>query len=186
MTSTKAQLRTQARKHRAALDPLAEDPQAACDLFFETIAPTPNQIISAYWPVKDEFDPTPVLERALKDGIKCALPVIKADSRILEFRLWDEATKMQSNIFGIPEPAEGEPCLPDIIISPLLAFDTTGNRLGQGGGYYDATLEHLRAQKEITAIGMAFSTQAVLFKLPSEEHDEPLDMVITPKGVHRF
>lgn len=183
---SKIRLRQQARKHRASIDPLSEDPQAACELFFETLQPTQSQIIAAYWPIKDEFDPTPVLERALKESIPCALPVINDNTRILEFRLWNAESKMQKSTLGIPEPVNGETCIPDIIICPLLAFDTKGTRLGQGGGYYDATLEHFRAQKEIIAIGMAFSTQAVLFKLPSEDHDQKLDMVITPKGVHDF
>ena len=76
--------------------------------------------------------------------------------------------------------------LPDILLIPFLSFDRYGYRLGQGGGYYDATLAHLREEKDILAIGMGYAQQAVLFKLPAEDHDQKMDMVITPQNVHDF
>ena len=186
MTNPKQQLREQARKHRASMDPFAEDPQDAVDLFFETIKPTNNQIIAAYCPKGKEFDALGVLEVALEQGFKTALPVIEKDTRVLKFVEWNKQTAMKANKYGIEEPAAGETLKPDIVIVPFLAFDRRGTRLGQGGGYYDATLAILRAEKEILTVGMGYSQQAVLFNLPREEHDEPLDWVITPKGSHYF
>jgi len=75
---------------------------------------------------------------------------------------------------------------PEILIVPLLAFDRKGNRLGYGGGYYDATLEHLRKDGNVIAAGFAYSQQAVLFNLPSEAHDQKLDWVITPQKIYDF
>ena len=75
---------------------------------------------------------------------------------------------------------------PDVVIVPLLAFDRRGYRLGQGGGYYDATLADLRAKKNIIAVGLAYAQQACLFNLPVEEHDQKLDWVVTPQGAQEF
>ena len=69
---------------------------------------------------------------------------------------------------------------------PMLAFDRPGNRLGHGGGYYDTTLRALREKKKITAVGVAYAQQAVLFSLPVEDHDEKLDWIITEQNTHRF
>lgn len=186
MSETKQNLRDQARKHRASMDQFAEDPQHAADLFFKTIKPEKNQIIAAYCPKGKEFDALCVLETAIANGHKAALPIIQKDTRILKFAQWDNTCDMRENKYGIQEPANTKECIPDIIIVPFLAFDRRGTRLGQGGGYYDATLSHLREGKQITAIGMGYSQQAVLFNLPCEDHDEKLDWVITPKEAHYF
>lgn len=186
MSEAKQQLRDQARKHRASMDPFAEDPEHAADLFFDTIKPEQNQVIAAYCPKDKEFDALCVLEAALEKGISVALPIVQKDTRILKFAAWNKTSAMKQNQYGIEEPSGTEELIPDIIIVPFLAFDRRGTRLGQGGGYYDATLEHLRAQKDTQAIGMGYSQQAVLFNLPCEDHDQPLDWVITPKEAHYF
>ena len=65
---------------------------------------------------------------------------------------------------------------------PLAAFDRRGHRIGYGAGFYDRTLAFLRAEKEVAAIGLAYAAQEVLF-VPADDHDEPLDMVVTEKDV---
>ena len=184
MSVSKQTLREQARRHRSQIDTFAEDPEDAARLFFSTIKPEPSQIIAAYCPKGREFDALCVLEMALEKGFKVALPVVQKETRILKFLEWDKTTQMKPNDLGIEEPTGTQEVEPDIIITPLLAFDRRGTRLGQGGGYYDATLTYLRSKKEILAIGMAHSEQAVLFNLPREDHDEPLDWVITPKEAY--
>ncbi|MFK7840064.1 MAG: 5-formyltetrahydrofolate cyclo-ligase [Bdellovibrionales bacterium] len=186
MTNPKHELRKAARKHRASMDPFAEDPEDAAKLFFETIKPNTNAVIAAYCPKGREFDALCIAELAIEKGHKTLLPVINKNNRVLTFLEWDKKTTMTANEFGIEEPKNSSPADPDIILVPLLAFDRRGTRLGQGGGYYDATLAHYRAQKDILAIGVAFSQQAVLFNLPKEDHDEPLDWVITPKEAHYY
>lgn len=186
MSEEKQQLRDQARKHRDSMDPFAEDPQHAVDLFFETIKPSPDKIISTYCPKGKEFDALCVAETAIDRGHRALLPIVQNDTRILKFVEWTRQSEMKPNKFGIQEPAEGEELTPDIVIVPFLAFDRRGIRLGQGGGHYDATLAELRKTKDILAIGMGYSQQAVLFNLPREDHDEPLDWVITPVQAHYF
>jgi 5-formyltetrahydrofolate cyclo-ligase len=93
---------------------------------------------------------------------------------------------MKEAAFDIQEPQYGDVVKPDMVLAPLLAFDQKGYRLGYGGGYYDATIQALRKQKEITYIGVGYAEQAVLFKLPREAHDIPLDYMLTPQGVIDF
>ena len=70
---------------------------------------------------------------------------------------------------------------PEILIVPLVAYDLKGGRLGYGGGFYDRTLERLRAKRAILAIGFAYSAQG-LDALPLETTDQALDMMVTEKG----
>lgn len=188
MDSPKHILREQARKHRAWIVPSASDLEAAAAHFFENISlqETPA-VIAAYWPKGREFDPLEILERAHDLGYTCALPEVIEGSKILKFRKWTPGCAMREGAFGIPVPnIDEESVIPDIVIVPLLAFDRRGYRLGQGGSYYDATLESLRAQKNIQAVGLGYASQAVLFNLPVEAHDQKLDWVITPQEAQRF
>ena len=68
---------------------------------------------------------------------------------------------------------------------PLVAFDAAGNRLGYGGGFYDRTLERLRARRGTLAIGFAFDAQEAE-ALPLERTDQPLDMIVTESRVLDF
>ena len=79
-------------------------------------------------------------------------------------------------------PAAGDWITPEIVIVPLVAFSRTGGRLGYGGGFYDRTLEELRAVKPTLAIGFAFAAQE-LDDLPLEPTDQPLDLIVTEQGV---
>ena len=182
----KETLRDQARKHRALTDMCHEDVEAATPLFFDTLKPATDKIIATYWPKGREFDPTHILETASAKGFTCALPRVSPDSRVLEFIKWTPDLQLRKGAFGIMEPKAGEAVEPDIFLVPMLAFDRKGQRLGQGGGYYDATLSAYRDKKDITAVGIAYALQAVLFTLPVEEHDQAMDYILTPQGITQY
>jgi len=191
MTETsKESLRFEAIRHRERIHVFSnEDPEAVCALFFDAIKPQKGQKMALYWPKDKEFDPGPVMERLLREGFVCALPVIKKGEKELSFARWKDGDPLVSGPFDVQQPAvdEGTEWVePDIVVVPLLAFDRKGYRLGYGGGYYDATLRTLRQKKKIVAVGVGFAQQAVIFNLPVEEHDEKLDWVITPQKSHYF
>jgi 5-formyltetrahydrofolate cyclo-ligase len=83
-----------------------------------------------------------------------------------------------------PSPAAAE-LIPDIMLVPLAAFDSSGHRIGYGAGHYDYTLAHLRKIKAIAAIGTAFSVQQIK-AVPAQSHDVALDYVLTEKKVFDF
>ncbi|MGI4877336.1 MAG: 5-formyltetrahydrofolate cyclo-ligase, partial [Janthinobacterium lividum] len=81
---------------------------------------------------------------------------------------------------GIPEPDASSPLVePDVVLVPLVAVDRRGNRIGQGGGHYDRTLDRLRAHRPVVAIGVAWDIQLVDSVL-TEPWDQPLDAIATP------
>jgi 5-formyltetrahydrofolate cyclo-ligase len=82
-------------------------------------------------------------------------------------------------LWDIPVPPETAPeVIPDVLLVPMLAFDRRGYRLGYGGGFYDRTLEKLRALKKVTAVGVAYHAQ-MADDVPVGPHDAPLDYVMT-------
>ena len=140
---------------------------------------------AAYSADESEIDPLPIVTFLHDEGWQTALPRIEKDVS-LSFRVWQTGDDLVIGKFDMQEPApESSIVMPDLVIAPLLAFDNYGNRLGRGGGYYDRALKTLRAQGKVLVVGIAFETQ--LFDLiPHEEHDEKLDFVLTPSGVHHF
>jgi 5-formyltetrahydrofolate cyclo-ligase len=89
---------------------------------------------------------------------------------------------MVAGEFGALIPAEGAWIEPEVLIVPLLAFDARGYRLGYGGGFYDRTLEGLRAKRPTLAIGFAFAAQEVE-EVPTESTDQKIDLVVTEQGI---
>ncbi len=183
---TKQDLREHALAHRKSLRPEDENIEDAAAHFRAHVPMEKGQIIAAYWPMGDEFDSRFLIHDLLGEGVRVALPVAEKEGRVMTFAPWDGKTDLIKGAWGAYVPPTDARITPDIVIVPFLAFDRKGHRLGRGGGHYDATLGTLRAKKDILAIGLGYGAQAVLFNLPAEPHDQRLDMVITPLGVHDF
>lgn len=186
ISQEKAQCREQARIHREQIpsDPAAYE--AVIDLFFNETIPQKHQKIALYWPAGKEFDSRFLLDELNNRQFTVLLPKIMPDTKVLSFVPWTAETEMTESEFGILEPMNDDYMVPDIVLAPLLAFDQKGTRLGQGGGYYDATIANLRKNGEVLYAGLGYGAQAVLFSLPKEDHDQTLDCMITPEKVIRF
>ncbi|MDK3018130.1 5-formyltetrahydrofolate cyclo-ligase [Pseudodonghicola flavimaris] len=137
--------------------------------------------LAGYMPIRTEIDPRPAMAEAAAHG-PVAVPVIVAEAAPLRFALWEPEAEMVAGAFGAAVPARPEYVEPEILIVPLVAFDAAGNRLGYGGGFYDRTLEALRARRATLAIGFAYEAQAAL-DLPLEPTDQPLDLIVTERRV---
>ncbi len=129
--------------------------------------------------MRSELDPRPAM--AAHRG-PVAVPVILDNGLPLAFRAWSPTTPMQPGAFGALIPETGDWLSPSVLIVPLLAFDRRGFRLGYGGGFYDRTLEHLRINGPVTAIGFAYSAQE-LPAVPIEPTDQPLDLIVTETSI---
>jgi 5-formyltetrahydrofolate cyclo-ligase len=115
-------------------------------------------------------------------GHGLSLPVMEGKGRPLIFRAWTPGDPLAEVTWGIREPLPAAPVVePDVVLVPLLAFDHAGHRLGYGGGFYDRTLERLRAAKPVVAIGLAYDEQRV-DSVPHHDYDQRLDWVLTPSG----
>ncbi|WP_439143707.1 5-formyltetrahydrofolate cyclo-ligase [Planktotalea sp.] len=137
--------------------------------------------LAGYAPMRTEINPIPALAEAAAYG-PVGMPVIKAASTPLDFREWSPECAMIEGTFGAQIPQSGDWVEPEILIVPLVAFDRKGGRLGYGGGFYDRTLERLRARRATLAIGFAFAAQEQA-TLPLESTDQPLDLIVTEAGI---
>ncbi len=140
--------------------------------------------ISGFLPIRTEIDPRPAMAEAAEHG-PVAVPVIEGRGRPLRFSRWTPDCALREGPFGTMVPEVDDFIEPQVLIVPLVAFDRTGGRLGYGGGFYDRTLEMLRARRSTRAIGFAYAAQEAE-TLPLEPTDQPLDMVVTEAGVIAF
>ncbi len=137
--------------------------------------------LAGYMPMRTEIDPLAAMQAAAAHGPVC-VPVIRAAGRPLVFSRWQPDCTMKHGPFGAMIPDREDLLIPEILIVPLVAFDARGGRLGYGGGYYDRTLEALRASRAILAIGFAYEAQEA-GELPLAPTDQPLDMIVTETRV---
>ncbi len=140
--------------------------------------------VSGYMAMRGEPDPAPAMVNACARGPVC-VPVVVGKGLPLAFRAWTPGVQMVEGAFGALIPVAEEEVTPEVLIVPLLAFDAAGYRLGYGGGFYDRTLERLRAAGPVLAVGFAWAGQEVE-DLPREATDQPLDAVVTEAGLRRF
>lgn len=153
---------------------------AAHGLSFLPLAP--GSIISGFSAIRDEIDPGQLLNHLHGQGHHLCLPVMEGKGKPLVFRAWAPGDEMGKVQWGIAEPLPDKPVLePDVVLVPLLAFDSAGYRLGYGGGFYDRTLDRLRAIKPVIAVGIAYDELKV-DAVPHQSYDERLDWVLTPSG----
>lgn len=178
----KAQARTAAFAARKAAhaDAVTRTPPAT-EYLLAAIGTAQGRIIAGYMPIRTEISPQPAMETLHAAGARLCVPVIAGAGQPLDFREWSPGCAMEPGPFGAQVPASGEWLTPDTLIVPLVAFDAKLNRLGYGGGFYDRSLERLRAAAPTRAIGFAYAAQA-LPQVPQEATDQPLDALVTENG----
>ncbi len=188
----KSQLRRQLRQSRAAIS-IAERQSAAW-----AVTHYPQILrqlrrgkkIALYVPVGSEFPAWPLIFLALRRACLVYLPVVPKSGRKLSFVRLDHNSVWQQGQFNIPIPSHSEYCNPrdlDAVLVPLLGFDSSLARLGQGGGFYDTTFAFRRKRtswKKPCLIGLAFECQRVT-ELPCEPWDLRLDGLATELAYYR-
>ena len=179
--SAKTVMRLEARALRRSL---AKSCARAAELAterFPSDGQNAGRVVGGYSPRGAEISPWPLLLRLKSAGARIALPATVAADRPLVFRAWGPEQDQAPDALGIPSPPPtAEEVRPDLLIVPLLAFDRQGGRLGQGGGYFDRTLQALAASGPVFALGLAYAGQEVA-RVPAEEHDRPLDAILTER-----
>jgi 5-formyltetrahydrofolate cyclo-ligase len=193
----KKALRTEVRARLAALDgPQIEGKsQLLADFLFETSWWTAAEWLFVYIPMGGEVDTRLIVSRAYRDRKQVAIPRMEGDD--LAFYFYDGQTEnLLPNQFGILEPDPAwklvDPSVPTgkrlLVLTPGLAFDRQGRRLGRGKGFYDRFLRGLRtahpAGSDSWAVGLAFHEQLV-DRVPVDAHDELLEGIVTDREVVR-
>ncbi|MEM7178132.1 MAG: 5-formyltetrahydrofolate cyclo-ligase [Pseudomonadota bacterium] len=185
ITDQKAALRKTAFAARKAAHGAAGDAaQAARDHFLASRFHTGAAVISAYRPIRTEIDPTPLMEALFAAGHRLCVPVIQGAGLALKFAEWAPGEAMTHGPFGAEVPADLRWVEPDLLIAPLVAFDAGCWRLGYGGGFYDRSLEELRAKRPTRAVGYAYEAQLV-GQIPRDPTDQQLNAVITEAGLRK-
>lgn len=157
---------------------------AGAGLLSELLAGYRGVALSGYLPIRTEIDPLPAMAEAAAHG-PVGVPVIEGAGLPLRFSKWEPDMPLRENGFGTWVPELDDFFEPEMLIVPLVAFDAAGGRLGYGGGFYDRTLEQLRAKRATLAIGFAFDAQEA-DSLPLEPTDQPLDFLVTESRVLTF
>lgn len=142
----------------------------------DLLHPLAGRTVSTYWPLHGEPDLRPWMERVIARGGRCALPVVVVKNAPLIFRAWTPRAKMEKGFWNIPVPADGPELAPDIIIAPVVGFDSQCYRLGYGGGYFDRTLAALKTSRRVIGVGYAGARIATVHPL---SHDIPMDAIAT-------
>lgn len=180
-------LKKQLREHIHVILRAHEDRDAAQKIRDHFLSHLPNLdkklVVAGTSSIKNEMDPMPLMAALEKNGHQLCLPITAERATPLVFRAYKTGDPLVPHVWNIGVPASTQPlCVPDVLLCPLLAFDRTGARLGYGGGYYDATLQSLRAQKTIIAVGLGYAVQEVE-AVPLGKYDQRLDLIITEKEV---
>ena len=185
------ELRQRNRKLRANLD--AAQLERAAQELAERIVELPEycqaQRIAAYHAVNGEIGLTPVIDHALAQGKEIYLPNL--DQQALRFSPYFHGQKMRINKFRLPEPDVSDsamlsPEALDLVLAPLVVFDSNRNRIGMGGGFYDRSFAFRKSTGQSTPvlIGVAHEMQKVDRIVP-EEWDVRLDMIVTDQAIYR-
>lgn len=185
-------IRTEVRQRRKNLT--SEQQSLFAQQAAERVATHPRiqatSTISVFLSFDGELDTAPLIQRLWEEGKQLCLPVLHPfTSGNLLFLRYNPDTPLVRNKLKILEPAlDATQIVPlsqlDIILTPLVAFDSHGQRLGMGGGFYDRTLENWQDGGPYP-IGLAHDCQQV-DNLPVEHWDVPLPEVITPSKVWQW
>lgn len=190
--SPKAALRAGAAERRDGLeidDRLEWDQAIAGHLLVSGLLDGVAGVVAAYWPMRSEADPRPVLvalkERAVVTALPALVPRADGHGREIQFRAWSPWQAIVPGGFGTLVPGEdAEAVQPACLIVPLLAFDAGCRRLGYGKGHYDRAISALKLRGPVLSIGLAYAAQEV-GEVPVEPHDQLLDAIVTENGVLR-
>jgi 5-formyltetrahydrofolate cyclo-ligase len=186
-------LRKEFKKKRSQIDEdeVREKSQQIANNFITHLLPkiypaNCGKIFSLYLDSNNEVSTAGISEFFTANKIAFSYPKIVAMETPLQFILRDEEQRLiSSGIFPqILEPENGTEILPDIVILPLLAFDSDLSRLGMGGGFFDRTISSLEQEKaEIITVGLGYEFQRSRALLPCENTDRALDFIVTEEVV---
>lgn len=173
----KKELRAMIRAQKRAMTPEEIDNRSKklCELFLQSDAYKNAKTIYGYLPYNQEVRTVPMLEQALKDGKRVAVPKCYGDE--MKFLFMDDLSKVEKGYAGIPEPIADEPVADDetaLVLMPGMAFDPQGHRIGYGGGFYD---KFLAQEPNHPTLALCYDFQ-VLPHLETEEFDIPVDCVL--------
>lgn len=173
----KQELRRAIRERKRAMteEEIVERSNALAEKFYNSPAYQAASTIYGYLPYNQEVRTVPMLQRALNEGKRVAVPKVYGEE--MRFIYLEDLTQVSKGYAGIPEPIADAPVAEDqraLVLMPGLAFDPQGHRIGYGGGFYDRFLAK-EPHHPTLALCYEFQMQA---HLDTEEFDIPVDTVL--------
>ena len=173
----KKELRSQIRRLKRAMTEaqIEEKSRILGSLFAQSRLYRQADTIYGYLPYNQEVRTIPMLQQALLDGKRVAVPKVYGDE--MRFIYLTDLTAVETGYAGIPEPIADGPVADDpaaLVLMPGLAFDPAGHRIGYGGGFYD---KFLQQEPDHPTLALCYDFQ-MLPVLETEEHDIPVDCVL--------
>ena len=142
-------------------------------------------IVASFISIKSEISMNLLNNFLIKSNKIISLPVILDQNQYLIFRQFDENTVLKKGKYDVFEPNKNSnKLLPDFILTPCLAFDKFGYRLGYGGGYYDKTFERfVKLNHSFISVAVAFDDQKV-DKIIKNKYDQKINYILTEKKIY--
>jgi 5-formyltetrahydrofolate cyclo-ligase len=173
----KKELRKQIRELKRAMteEQIVSSSQRLGELFLASEFYKNAKTIYGYLPYNQEVRTVPMLEQAIKDGKRVAVPKCYGDE--MRFIYMDDLTQVENGYANIPEPIADGPVADDktaLVLMPGMAFTKNGDRMGYGGGFYD---RFLAEEPDHPTLALCYAFQMVE-SLPTEEYDIPVDCVL--------
>lgn len=164
-----------AKKRSMSLEEIESKSTRLAQMLYQTDAYRNAKTLYGYMPYNQEVRTVPILEQAMCDGKRVAVPKVYGEE--MRFLYVQDLTAMEKSSFGIPEPVANEPVADDptaLVLMPGLAFDPAGHRVGYGGGFYD---KFLQQETQHPTVALCYDFQ-MLPQLDTQEHDVPVDWVL--------
>ena len=173
----KKELRRQIREKKRAMteDQIVSASARLGELFLNCPQYKEARTIYGYLPYNQEVRTVPMLEQAMRDGKRVAVPKCYGDE--MKFIYMDDLSKVELGYANIPEPIADGPVADDptaLVLMPGLAFTEEGNRMGYGGGFYD---KFLAAEPNHPTVALCYDFQMVDY-IPTDDYDIPVDRVL--------
>lgn len=173
----KKELRRQIREKKRQMTPRQIESASAqlCEMFAATEQYRHAKVVYGYLPYNQEVRTTPILERALREGKRVAVPKIYGEE--MKFIYLDDLTQVEKSAYGIPEPILDGPVADDptaLVLMPGLAFTKGGDRMGYGGGFYD---KFLSSEPDHPTVALCYDFQ-IVDQIPTDDYDIPVDLVL--------
>ncbi len=170
-------LRQKIREQKKQLsdDYIVKTSRRLAEMFLETRYYKDAKTVYGYLSYNQEVRTVPILEQALRDGKRVAVPKVYGDT--MRFIYLDDLSAVENSSMNIPEPVADEPVAEDetaLVLMPGVAFDRKGNRMGYGGGFYDKFLNN---EPNHPTVALCYEFQMVE-ELPTDDYDIPVDCVL--------
>lgn len=173
----KKELRRQIREQKRAMteEQIVSASARLGELFLACPQYQAAKTIYGYLPYNQEVRTVPMLEQAMRDGKRVAVPKCYGDE--MRFIYMEDLSQVEKGYANIPEPIADDPVADDptaLVLMPGMAFTTDGKRMGYGGGFYD---KFLAAEPNHPTVALCYAFQMVE-DLPTEDYDIPVDCVL--------